>query len=1124
MKNLSITILGWFILPVFTYAQSADLFFSEYVEGSGNNKYIEIYNGTGASVNLSDYKLRLYANGATTPNNDVQLSGTLADGQVIVYRNSAATIYAGATTANAAINFNGDDALVLFKVSTNSAVDIFGNIGCDPGTKWTQNNKSTLDKTLRRKISVCSGITIDPPNTTNCPFPTLDAEWDLYAQDDISGLGSHTSSCAPTCATPTQLDFSSSTFSPNEQILIPPFSVSLSCTSGVASFCSNGFVTLSTSGCGISGTLTRPVVNGVATFNDIVFSRSPQYGIRFSAVYSGTCAAALFGQTDTFSVQPAGGTPTVVDIRHMNFSTNPIPWNYSIGTPTIVGSGGSAGIDVFTQGFGYLYKSYSVNNGSGGRGTSNTATFDNVVLNPANAYDFYFKIASVSSGGSGAGNDKNEDALIECSLDGGNTWFSILRHMGMSNRLFPFSSTPITTLNYNSNITYSSGQNNSSFHVSLPAGTTQFMFRFTATNNRENERWALDDVRLEETTYSAGANNPLPNASLLSPLMACPGNQVLPVLTVSDYSAPLSYAWHAAPEISDLTIANPLITVNANTTHTLVITDADGCKDSSTVSIQLPSGATGSWIGAVSTDWFDCMNWGGGILPDSTTDVFIGALAQDSCAIEFNSPLTSIPAQAYCRNITVDGNHLSLKANGAMEARLRINGNLNILNGAKVRMKDAAFIAIKGNWINQELNGFVPNDGYVLFNGNAAQSIQNTMGTEHFYGLGLSNLSQIDMYSPISTRNVDWNTFVQGNGHLFTIGSSVSQAGTLNYTQGYLNGKMRRYFSVNSTIGDEGLFPIGNAIQESRMARIMFTSPPAGDAGYLEISFHPNPMGTAGLSIPNPMSGLFGNSIDLTASEGFWTVQPESGKWLTSPYTASFNGENFASVSTLNDITLLKRIDALNPWISPGTHIAATGTPTNVWVSRAGLSGFSDFGFGFPLSPLPVKLQYFDVHCANGESLIKWTTEQEFQSDYFEILASENGNIYEAIAQVRAAGMSNATLHYSYVHTLSKPYAYWRLKQVDFNGDFEIFDPKYALCDQVLTDWNVEWQNGHLILSGDSEKEISWTIMSLDGKTLYTARGMGQIVFDGWSGFASGIYIIHAQMPGKHKVFKQVKP
>src|SRR5690606_32577202 len=135
------------------------------------------------------------------------------------------------------------------------------------------------------------------------------------------------------------------------------------------------------------------------------------------------------------------------------------------------------------------------------------------------------------------------------------------------------------------------------------------------------------------------------------------------------------------------------------------------------------------------TDWFDCMNWGGGILPDSTTDVFIGALAQDSCAIEFNSPLTSIPAQAYCRNITVDGNHLSLKANGAMEARLRINGNLNILNGAKVLMKDAAFIAIIGNWINQELNGFAPNDGYVLFNGNAAQSIQNTMGTEHFYGL-----------------------------------------------------------------------------------------------------------------------------------------------------------------------------------------------------------------------------------------------------------------------------------------------------------------------------------------------------------------------------------------------------
>ena len=37
--------------------QTYDLFISEYAEGSSDNKYIEIYNGTGTSIDLSDYEL-----------------------------------------------------------------------------------------------------------------------------------------------------------------------------------------------------------------------------------------------------------------------------------------------------------------------------------------------------------------------------------------------------------------------------------------------------------------------------------------------------------------------------------------------------------------------------------------------------------------------------------------------------------------------------------------------------------------------------------------------------------------------------------------------------------------------------------------------------------------------------------------------------------------------------------------------------------------------------------------------------------------------------------------------------------------------------------------------------------
>jgi hypothetical protein len=172
---------------------ASDLFISEYVEGSSNNKYIEIFNGTGATVDLSDYRLRLFANGSASAGSDIQLSGNLANGATVVYRNSGATIYAGTTIVSGATNFNGDDALALFKISANSNVDIFGRIGNDPGTQWTgAGGYSTLDKTLVRKSSVTSGVSVNPTGTGASAFTTLTTEWDLYDIDDVSDLGSHT--------------------------------------------------------------------------------------------------------------------------------------------------------------------------------------------------------------------------------------------------------------------------------------------------------------------------------------------------------------------------------------------------------------------------------------------------------------------------------------------------------------------------------------------------------------------------------------------------------------------------------------------------------------------------------------------------------------------------------------------------------------------------------------------------------------------------------------------------------------------------------------------------------------------------------------------------------------------
>jgi predicted extracellular nuclease len=173
-------------------AQTTDLFISEYIEGSSNNKAIEIYNGTGSSVDLAagGYKIQMFFNGAATAGLTINLTGTVAAGDVYVVAHASAnaTILAQADQTNSSPWFNGDDAVALLKGTT--VLDVVGQIGVDPGTEWGTGLTSTADNTLRRKSTICAG----DPNGTDAFDPS--AEWDGYATDTFGGLGAHSANCA----------------------------------------------------------------------------------------------------------------------------------------------------------------------------------------------------------------------------------------------------------------------------------------------------------------------------------------------------------------------------------------------------------------------------------------------------------------------------------------------------------------------------------------------------------------------------------------------------------------------------------------------------------------------------------------------------------------------------------------------------------------------------------------------------------------------------------------------------------------------------------------------------------------------------------------------------------------
>lgn len=156
-----------------------EIFFTEYVEGSGNNKYLEVSNFTGSAVDLSKYTIKKQVNGAGpwTSTAGLSLTGTLANGAsyVIAYSQAAATCYAPAnanlSSGAAELQFNGNDPVGLFK--NDILIDIIGTLG--------NTANFSIDETLRRKPTITS------PNTT---FDKT-AEWDVYPKDTCNGLGSH---------------------------------------------------------------------------------------------------------------------------------------------------------------------------------------------------------------------------------------------------------------------------------------------------------------------------------------------------------------------------------------------------------------------------------------------------------------------------------------------------------------------------------------------------------------------------------------------------------------------------------------------------------------------------------------------------------------------------------------------------------------------------------------------------------------------------------------------------------------------------------------------------------------------------------------------------------------------
>jgi len=239
MKKLLLAIITLFIGSTLLAQDCSDLFISEYVEGSGNNKAIEIYNPTDAAIDLSAYNLVRYSNGGFIPY-DVGLGGTIQARSTYVVvldkrdpdgvdleqpvdtalQMKADTFLCPIYNTNRMMYFNGNDAVTLER-KTGEIVDVIGLIG-PPMTKedngWGSLNDTTItynsggnpveytienyivgplfwlswtkDNTLIRKANIGNGVKDNPD-----PYFVVQTEWDSVPRNTFDSLGFHDCFC-----------------------------------------------------------------------------------------------------------------------------------------------------------------------------------------------------------------------------------------------------------------------------------------------------------------------------------------------------------------------------------------------------------------------------------------------------------------------------------------------------------------------------------------------------------------------------------------------------------------------------------------------------------------------------------------------------------------------------------------------------------------------------------------------------------------------------------------------------------------------------------------------------------------------------------------------------------------
>ena len=271
----------------------------------------------------------------------------------------------------------------------------------------------------------------------------------------------------------------------------------------------------------------------------------------------------------------------------------------------------------------------------------------------------------------------------------------------------------------------------------------------------------------------------------------------------------------------------------------------------------------------------------------------------------------------------------------------------------------------------------------------------------------------------------------------------------------YIDGKLRRKISNGSPVMGSYAFPVGNLLTPGGYNRAVIDFTTTTTLSDLLVTFTNWVPPAAG---PNIIECIVADySLKPFFNNGYWTFTKASAAF-TGNYNITLHNRGYTN-NTGNGWTVAKADLASNPLLIPSWGFLGVCVPGSIPDSvkrdliNPGPSATTSFNHYYATVQtaqiLPIELLYFTAEPKGEEVLCSWATASETINQYFEVERSTDGYEFGAIDKVAGYGngISSETRKYSFLdHYLCEDIRYYRLKQVDINGDYSYSKPVAINC------------------------------------------------------------------------------